>query len=111
MQCNAIISQPVPVIREHYPHLIGLDLADVGDGMDDASLWSVKLLIGVDHYWLLVSARVRRETVGPIAIETRIGWVISRPIKSTVNDQLVANFVSTHALRVDTSIPFLSQRM
>ena len=40
----------MPVIREHYFNQNRLDLAGVGDGVDDTSLWPVELLIGTDYY-------------------------------------------------------------
>ena len=38
---------------------------------------------------------------GPIAIETRVGWVLSGPIESNVTEQSIIRFVISHTLRVD----------
>ena len=49
-----------------------------------------------------MSGRVQRGKSGPIAIETRIGWVLSGPMESEVTNQSIVEFVNTHTLRVDT---------
>lgn len=36
---------------------------------------------------------------GPIAVDTRLGWVLSGPAEHV--DLIAANLVSTHTLRVD----------
>ena len=64
-------------------------------------------MIGSDLYWELVTGRVIRGDGGPVAIETKAGWVLSGP----ANRQEVAvnlTFTSSHVLRVDvTSKPTL----
>ena len=96
--CNPLTSQPINHARNHYDHLLEIDLADsasIGDTLE------VDVLIGSDFYWSLVTGRVRRGRSGPMAIHTKVGWILSGPIdrqEVSVNLTLTA----THALRIDT---------
>ena len=60
-----------------FEHLSGLRLAD-NPGV--GSTGEVELLIGSDHYWELATGRVSRGSCGPIAVETKLGWVLSGPL-------------------------------
>ena len=97
--CDTIRFQPITTARKRYPHLFQLDLADSADISDDLS---VDLLLGSDYYWTLATGRVRRGADGPIAIETRLGWVLSGPVDGITCEQSVTNFVSTYSFMVDT---------
>ena len=75
--CNPLTSQPINDARNHYDHLLEIDLADsanVGDILE------VDVLIGSDFYWSLVTGRVRRGRNGPMAIHTKVGWILLGPI-------------------------------
>ena len=37
------------------------------------------MLIGSDYYWEIMNGEVRRGTTGPVAINTKLGWVLSGP--------------------------------
>jgi len=76
--CEPICSQPVNLARETFHHLSGLDLADsshLGDTLE------VDMLIGSDYYWSFATGRVLRGRIGPTAIHTRLGWVLSGPLQ------------------------------
>ena len=96
--CNLLVSQPINYARDHYDHLLGIELADSADIGD---VLEVDMLIGSDLYWSLVTRRVRRERSGPMGVHTRIGWILSGPVdrqEVSVNLTLTA----THALRINT---------
>ena len=97
--CDAIRFQSITAAKKCYSHLAKLHLADSAGARDDLS---VDLLLGSDYYWSLVTGRLQREAEGPIAIETRLGWVLSGPVNGITCEQSVINFVSTHAFRVDS---------
>jgi hypothetical protein len=96
--CNPPTSQPINHARCHYDHLLEIDLADsanVGDVLE------VNVPIGSDFYWSLVTGRVQRGRNGPMAVHTKVGWILPGPIDQqevSVNLTLTA----THALRIDT---------
>jgi hypothetical protein len=77
--------------------LKGLELADTADASDKLE---VDVLIGSDLYWSLVTGRVIRGKSGPIAIHTKVGWVLSGAINNH-EDTVNLTPTSTHAL-IDT---------
>ena len=62
----------------------------------------IDVLIGADHYWRIVTETVVRGDSGPTVIETKLGWVLSRPFGGEDTTINVVSSCSTHALRVDT---------
>ena len=76
---------------------MGLDLADSSDG---CSRLEVDILVGSDQYWDLITGKTRRGASGPVAINTRLGWVLSGPTTSPIKEQTSSGLV-THTLRVD----------
>ena len=60
----------------------------------------IDLLIGSDQYWNLVTGETRRGSSGPVAINTRLGWVLSGPTASSPPEASSACLM-THTLRVD----------
>ena len=61
----------IPVLHDS---ISGLDLAD-----NCNSSASIDVLLGADVYWTVVTGEVRRADNGPVAIATRLGWVLSGP--------------------------------
>ena len=59
----------------------------------------VYLLVGSDHYWELTTGRVSRGEDGPMAVETKLGWVLSGPVLAAEQSM---SLITTHTLRVDT---------
>ena len=82
--CERLASPPIAFCRDNFEHLSGLDLADSSDG---CSRLEVDILIGSDQYWDLITGRTRRGTNGPVAIETKLGWVLSGPTSSPTQEQ------------------------
>ena len=39
----------------------------------------IDILIGSDYYWQLVTGSICRGTSGPVAVHTKLGWVLSGP--------------------------------
>lgn len=74
--CEAVYRQSPRRIASQFSHLSGLDLADGGQ---ETETTVVDVLIGADYYWSLVSGRVCRGSTGPIALETKVGWILSGP--------------------------------
>lgn len=95
--CDPLQSQSIAEASHAYAHLTGLKLADYGTGEDNVE---VDILVGSDQYWSLVSGRVVRGEHGPIAIETKLGWVLSGPIPEGIQaDMQQSNLVTTHVLK------------
>ena len=95
--CSPISNQAVEVAVEKYPYLNGLDLADNSSPSSDVN---IDILIGADFYWNFVSNESRRgEGRGPVALSTRLGWVLSGPIDNLSEESSsTTNFAATHVL-------------
>ena len=82
--------------------MANLELADNSCGNDSLN---VDILIGSDNYWKLVTGKVMHEADGPMAVHTRLGWVLSGPVEGLACQGTLASLVTTHALAVDTYTP------
>ena len=47
----------------------------------------VDMLIGADYYWELTTVWINRGESGPVAIHTKVGWVLSGPVPSSRQNQ------------------------
>ena len=58
-----------------YGYLSPLDFANISNGNES------ELLIGSDYYWAMVTGETVRGVCGsPVALQTRLGWILSGPI-------------------------------
>ena len=95
--CQPVAAQPIKLCMERFHHLSQLDLADFSDG---TTPMNVDMLIGADYYWELTTGATSRGDAGPIAIHTRLGWVLSGPAPAAESDQQSFSLVTTHTLHV-----------
>ena len=98
--CQPLTVQPIDLCMERYRHLAGLDLADAGPRKDD--LMEVDLLIGSDCYWWFVTGETRIDGDGPVAVHTKLGWILSGTLPME-ECPTAHNFLTTHVLRVDST--------
>ena len=91
---------------EKFEHLKQLNLAGYSNGQDPLQ---VDILIGADYYWELVTGRTSRCEDGPVAVDTRHGWVLSAWTHN--QDEAVQELHGppdhthpTHTLHVDTAV-------
>lgn len=80
-----------------YEHLVDLDFAD------DSSVQcgsQVDLLIGNDFYWMFFTGGIRLGESGPVAMESKLGWILSDPVPredmSSVSTRLETNIVTSN---------------
>ena len=97
--CDPLTAQPISLCAEMYSHLSKLDLADVSNGETQLE---IDVLIGSDYYWELTTGKIRRGQSGPVAIHTRLGWVLSGPTALDRQPTPVTSLITTHALRIDS---------
>ena len=84
-QCSPVSSR-IEVTR--YPHLSGLELAN----SVHCSNQSIDVLIGADLYHHCVFlGEVLRGDDGPLAVSSRLGWLLSGPVTTNVNTSLSEN--------------------
>ena len=73
-----------PLESKHYtdivnmPHLKGLKLAHPVSGGN----FEINLLVGADYYWDIVQNKIIRGDGGPTAVQLRLGYLFSGPLKS-----------------------------
>ena len=96
--CSPLTSQPITPSGECHRHLLGLEVADSADGDD---ILGVDVLIGSDWYWSLVTGKVIRGKSGPMAIHTKVGWILLGPATNLTTVNLTFSS-PTHALKIDT---------
>ena len=92
---NQVISRAV----KHYEHLRGLDLADFVEEDELNVDRNVDILIGADFHWRFVTGRiVQGKKPGPVAMETKLGWVLAGPT------DMVSSDPDAHVMRFDTVV-------
>ena len=96
--CDPLTVQPINLSSRMYNHLTQLDLADT---FHAEMPLDIDMLIGSDFYWDLVTGETIRGQCGPVAINTKLGWVLSGPAETDGRDKLTAS-LTTHTLQVNT---------
>ena len=93
--CLPVRNQPIQTAKVQFENL-NLNFAD--SGLDN----EIDLLVGSDYYWELVTGKIHQgNEVGLVAMETKVGWVLSGPTKvDTTKNYSATNL--THALKVGT---------
>ena len=89
------LCSPLPTRVEvaSFLHLQGLELADDVDTSLDSND-NINVLIGADQYYNIVVGDVIRGEHGPVAVKSKLGWVLSGDTGSSNTSQ--DNFTSTH---------------
>ena len=82
-----------------YSHLAPLQLADTHQGDNPIE---IDMLIGLDLYWQLVTKEIIRGQAGPVAVETKLGWVLSGSVSSSMTDGNNATVLNVHTLHIGT---------
>ena len=100
--CEPLSCQPITYVRKNLDYVSSLDLAD--HCYDNQNL-DIDVLIGCDQYWKLVTGQVIHRGYGPVAVNTRLGWVLSGPVNEGVCPDSAINFITTHSMLVDVYVP------
>lgn len=64
---------PTSIEINRYPHLQSLQLADDFESQNG----TIDILIGSDYYWDFVTGNVVKGDSGPVAVESKLGWILS----------------------------------
>ena len=93
---SSVRNEHIEVRKLQYAHLKGLWFSDVCKNADSLE---VEVLIGSDYLWCFQGDRtIRGEQQDPVAVETKLGWVLSGPLRgergrSEMNVNLVGSDV------------------
>ena len=100
--CTPPSNQYIESATTNYPFLRGLDLAETSVDSNN----EISMLIGADYYWSFMTGNIRRgEQPGPVAVQTKLGWVLSGPVaQATEERECTVNLSSTYVLRIETEI-------
>ena len=97
--CAPVRNQPVQFAAHRYPHLAGLMLADYPQ--EDNEGLQIDILIGLDYYWsFLTGGTIRGEFGGPIALESKLGWILSGQVESPPATTVAMNVTDSHVLNI-----------
>ena len=92
--CTPLSGQNIDAARENYPFLKELDLADKGAGE-----CKIDVLIGSDYYWEIIDGETKRGNKGgPVAISSKLGWILSGPIENKHYTDCAVNL--THVMKI-----------
>ena len=96
--CAPLLHQPVEFAAQNYAHLHGLPLAD--NSVSSGNVSDIDILIGADSYWQIVTGRVIRGEVGPVATENKLGYILSGPVPRQLSHKsTVVNITAIHILK------------
>lgn len=98
--CEPLTAQPIALCLEKFEHVKQLDLADYSNGQDSLQ---IDVLIGADYYWELVTGCTSRCEGGPVAVHTRLGWVLSGCLPKMKRYKGSTSLLITHTLHVGTA--------
>ena len=97
--CAPLDHQPVEFAATGYPDLNGLHLAD-SSSRDEGVV--IEMLIGADFFWHIAAGQVLRGEHGPVAMETKLGYVLSGPVSGECTGMSTAvNITSIHILKAE----------
>ena len=100
--CDSFSCQPITYVQENLAHIASLSLADHSY---DQELDIDNVLIVSDQYWKLVTGQVVSKGKGPIAADTKLGWVLSGPISEESYPDSGINVATTHSMTIDAYVP------
>ena len=95
--CEPLTCQPVTLCQGNFEHLSGLKLADPANGSDRLE---IDILVGSDYYGTLLTGKVKRGPSGPFGVQTELGWVLSGPVKTHIQERAQTTLVM-HTLHVE----------
>ena len=77
-EMSCISNKHPEVVKHDFPHLQDLWFSDVCQSNNELE---VDLLIGADYLWNFQKGRTK-----PVAVETKLGWVLSGPLKGHASE-------------------------
>jgi len=95
--CTPLSGQDLAFASVELPHLTDLQFADCNDFSQKVT---VDILVGLDFYHQFISGKIITGEVGPVALESVLGWVISGPLCDMQETSVHCNQV--HTMRCST---------
>ena len=100
---SSIKNEHVERRKKEYNHLKGVWFSDI---CKDSERLEIDILIGSDYLWCFQGGRtIRGEPNDPVAVETKLGWVLSGPLKGE-RDRVSTNVNFVNCRKVDEKLEF-----
>ena len=99
--CHPVKGQEINIAVENFSHLQNIPLAD--SNPEHKSL-QIDLLIGCDFYWQFINGQIIKGDNGPVALSSKLGYILSGPVNKEGSGEISTNLVQTHVLRFDCEI-------
>ena len=100
--CGPIVNQTIEIAQQCNPHLQGLSLGDYSrrdEGLE------IDVMLGADYYWTAVQNHlVRGKLHGPVAIRTRLGYVLRGPLNVVCSDQGSSSVNMSHVMKTECQV-------
>ena len=107
--CAPLQNQAIEIADQSYPHLKGMQLPV---GPTEKPALEMDMLVSSDSYWNIVTRQIKRGNFGPVALNTRLRWVLSGAVNQPSSaTSLTVNCVSAHTLRTDTQLVDLDDQL
>ena len=62
----------------------------------------IEMLIGADYYWDLTIGPMSKRDSGLVAIQIKLGWVLSEPTQTVVRDHCPTSLMTWHNTDIAT---------
>ena len=100
--CYPLEQQVINLAQEKYKHLQNLVLADSNP---ENLAMNVDVLIGAQDYWNFIEHKTVRGQNGPVAVASKLGFILSGPVEN-IDAKVYSsnNVVSTHFMKVEAEI-------
>ena len=98
--CYPVEEQLIDVAKEKYTHLRNIPLED--SNPENLPL-SIDILIGAQDYWDFIGQNTIRGKTGPVAVSSKLGYILSGPMESNYTSRNTStNVINTHFLKVES---------
>ena len=91
--CAPLNNQNIKLAKENCSHTGNILLADSNTNNESSS---IDVFIGTDYYWSIINKQVIKTKEGPIALDTKVDWILSGPVKNpsiSVNNSVLLSHV------------------
>ena len=99
--CLPLYDQAIEIGVGKYPHLQNLSLAD--SNVSNSPL-KIDILIGCKDYWRFIGSKQVKGSTDPVAVETKLDYILSKPIEFYGGKNTEESVFSSHLMRVETSL-------
>ena len=105
--CSPLSNHSVEIAQQNFPYLQGLQFADVSPFPEGGSEnLEIDLMIGADFYWSFIQSNVVRGESGngPVALSTRLGYVLSGPLGKEPTNTVTTNLSTAHTMIAESVV-------